>query len=101
MSKDKFECGGIFSDTTENMICAFASPLTICIAIYVELMVGFKVINICITKGINNIWSKVNRETKYLLFNIHFSITHIYRECNKYVDYLIRMGVDLTKTLLY
>lgn len=67
VDKGKFGYGGIFRDNFGNTMEAFASPLSSCIIISVELMTVFKALAISIARNINNIWLKMDG---FLLINI-------------------------------
>lgn len=99
---------------TVNLTFAFACPLSAYMVIYVELMIVFHVVNLCIITGFINVWLKVNalllinlltynnhqnvdifyllKETKSLLGHINLSISHILQEGNKCPNDLTNLG---------
>lgn len=121
VAKNKFGCGGIFRHYSGNMLEAFASSLSPCTVIFADLMAIFKALTICMDRNFHNVWLEVDasllinilsndnkgntdiyyQKTKYMLFKTNCFISHIFREGNKYADFLVRMGTDLPNMVNY
>jgi ribonuclease HI len=116
-------CGGIFRDNQANDLGCFASNFGICDAFSAELIGAITAIEIAQRRGWNHLWLECDSKLVTLTFksqlaipwklrnrwnnclflvrNMYFVVSHIYREGNRVADKLANLGFGINDSLWF